>query len=505
MTSPELESALRRLARAKRLAAVFAGTTLALVLLTVASLEPGGDSAVRLDDEGRREAIAELVSRGSGVWDSHVDPDVGRVLQPDLDGRDLLGEPVSSNRFGMRERDFGPKPAGTTRVVLLGDSFVFGHGTAAEVRFGVFLERWISERSGAEVEVLHIGISSWNILAECAYLRRQLSLVEPDLVVQLVFNNDLDDVRGVRGFGERASFAPAHRRRADGVIARDALQRAAGIEVANLLLYGLDWESRERYRLAAEALGGLADAVEEGGGRYLCLAMWLYFQPLVEERLATELSDDELAYVSDAFLSDRTLWSGPQNNHWNAEGSERIAKLVYALVRERGLLPGLELPAWSEAEAEIDAIDGAGRREAADRGPLGRRLALHGVGKRLDFTQLDGRSASWINGGLDGEGYAAPYASLVLASDGGRELVVRGERLGRPELVNARTRVFADEVALGVIELEGERTFEERFPIPPAIADRGHVSVRFEATDYVYRGELLDRCVTLRLAEVAIE
>jgi lysophospholipase L1-like esterase len=499
------------LSRTRKLAVLFAATSVALGVAVAIlagkrpAAAPGPGELALLDDGVRQAAIAELVRRGSGLWDSHPDPDVARVLQPRLDGRELLGVPVSSNRFGMREREYGPKAPGTTRVVLLGDSFVFGHGTPANERVGSYLEPWLAERGSGPVEVLHLGISSWDIVAEAAFVRRQLSFLQPDLVVQMVFNNDLDDVTGVRGFGERARFAPRHRERADGIVSRDAPTLATGISAANLLLYGLDGESRDRYHVAATALTTLADAVEAVGARYVCVFMWLYFQPLVERHLTGGLEPEQIVYVPDAFLADRSLWAAPDNNHWNAAGSRRVATLLFGVIEERGLLPQLGLSTWPEARAELAAMDAAGRAEARDTGAVERRLAAHQVASRLDFTRLDARSVSQINGGVDGAGYAAPYASITLARDLGDELVVRGRRLDRPELSRGEVEVHVDEARVGTFALRGAPEIDARFALPDAILGRDLVAVKFVSPDYVYAGELLDRCVSFQLTEVRVE
>ena len=68
------------------------------------------------------------------------------------------------------------------RVVLLGDSYVYGNKVMADERLGVHLESFLNDRKAAgdvEVECLHIGIPSWNILSECAYIRRTITDYEP--------------------------------------------------------------------------------------------------------------------------------------------------------------------------------------------------------------------------------------------------------------------------------------------------------------------------------------
>src|SRR5260221_544201 len=86
------------------------------------------------------------------------------------------GKVVDSNELGLRERSFElQKPDGVTRVVILGDSFVMGYGVAADERVGTFLERLLRDHAhGAPgpIECLHFGVSTWNVVAECAFLRR---------------------------------------------------------------------------------------------------------------------------------------------------------------------------------------------------------------------------------------------------------------------------------------------------------------------------------------------
>jgi len=154
------------------LAIVCAGLGAAcLVLARAAAAPPPNDAGARFDDpEVRRAAIAELVARGAGGWDSFPDPDVGRLLQQNLAGRMFEGFAVASDALGLREGPVAiPKPKGTTRIVLLGDSFVMGEGVEADDRLGVFLAKDLRERaagSAGPIECLHFGLDTWNIVAE---------------------------------------------------------------------------------------------------------------------------------------------------------------------------------------------------------------------------------------------------------------------------------------------------------------------------------------------------
>src|SRR5262249_34673846 len=122
----------------------------------------GGVGSAVFDEEVRRAATLELVARGSGVWDTFPDATVARVLQPGLRGRGCDPFTADSNELGLRERAFElRKPAGVTRVVILGDSFVMGYGVPASDRVGVFLEKLLRDHShGATgaIECLHFGV-----------------------------------------------------------------------------------------------------------------------------------------------------------------------------------------------------------------------------------------------------------------------------------------------------------------------------------------------------------
>ena len=205
--------------------------------------------------------------------------------------REFRGVPITSNEYGMREESYAiQKPAGTTRVVFVGDSFVFGYRAAAEDRLGVFLRNFLVQRGNSEeIECLHLAASSWNILAGSSYVRRQLHLLRPDLVVHVVVANDLDDAKGARGFGALGAYSPQVRERAGGLVSQLSPPGLWPQRLQTYLMFGLDHESRERYSDAATEISTLAAAVEAQGGRYLMLAGWESFNPMVSRHLASAL------------------------------------------------------------------------------------------------------------------------------------------------------------------------------------------------------------------------
>lgn len=498
-----------------KLAAAFGATSLALALvagylvLTKPSAELGSDfnlqAALDADPELRQQVIDQLATSGGGHWDSHNDPDVARVMRPKVES-DKAGIVYRANRFGIREGEYRiPKQPNTLRVVLLGDSFVFGNGAGQDQRFGVHLERFLRERSGQErlkPEVLHIGIGSWNIVSECAFLRRQLSLMQPDLVLHLIVTNDLDDTSGSRGFGAFAAFTPQHRDRADGIIQMRHPEYRMNLGTTNHLLRAFDFESRERYARAGDAIRRLVDALGRMGAPYVLSSRWPGMQNLVTENLAPFLEPEQLAWFSTDAVVDKRYWLAENDPHWNDEGQEWAAKLYYALIVERDLLPQLELEPWDEAEALRVEVFGAGEREAENprrRDPF----KVRPVTEEVDLADMQA-SASQFNGGIDGDGLVSPYCSLMLRNVRNGTVRIEGKTLDRPELDGAEVSVFADERPLGTFTIQSGEPIDASWVLPKQVRDREFLSVRMQSNDYVYVGDQLDHCVVFELTRVSI-
>ena len=98
------------------------------------------------------------------------------------------------NGQGMREDRDVPyeKPAGTKRIVSLGDSFTVGYEVEGDETFASVLERALAVR-GIPVEVLNAGVSGYSTAEEALYLERELYKYSPDLVLISYYGNDLVD------------------------------------------------------------------------------------------------------------------------------------------------------------------------------------------------------------------------------------------------------------------------------------------------------------------------
>jgi lysophospholipase L1-like esterase len=168
---------MRRVVR--RIAFVLAGVAGGLVagdaLIDVAARQPGVD-----------------VPRGMYVADAGA----GYRLAPDFHG--FLKTPtftidVQTNELGLRGPPLRDRRDGHRRLLLLGDSFVFGYAVAASEMIGAFLERELAVDSPG-IEVLSAGAPGYGPVHELFLLRRLLCDVQPDVVVLGFFcGNDVPD------------------------------------------------------------------------------------------------------------------------------------------------------------------------------------------------------------------------------------------------------------------------------------------------------------------------
>ena len=119
-----------------------------------------------------------------GLYTLH--PQIGWTLTPGFSGRFRKADfdiSVQASRDGLRDRDYGPKPAGTLRVLGLGDSFAFGWGVENEESVFKVLERSLNADGGRPVEVVNGGVPGFGTYEALQLLQTVGLRYEPDLVV----------------------------------------------------------------------------------------------------------------------------------------------------------------------------------------------------------------------------------------------------------------------------------------------------------------------------------
>jgi len=170
----------------------FLTLTLPALMLTVLAAGAGVEAWVRW----RWDPL-----KGSpGFFES--DPMRRQRLAPDYTGW-FAGVPVHINRLGFRDdREYSlAKGASTFRILVLGDSVTFGHGSVGEHTYPFLLEQKLKAwRPDVDWQVWNLGVPGYNTSQELAYLLQVGPTFHPDLVIVGFFENDLiqnDDVPSV--------------------------------------------------------------------------------------------------------------------------------------------------------------------------------------------------------------------------------------------------------------------------------------------------------------------
>ena len=104
----------------------------------------------------------------------------------------FAGVPVTINSRGWRDGEFSlKKPAGVRRIMVVGDSVVFGYGVELEDMFPKVLERGLNSRGTGRYEVIALGGAGGNTYSQSRIIKENVAIYDPDLVI-LAFNlNDI--------------------------------------------------------------------------------------------------------------------------------------------------------------------------------------------------------------------------------------------------------------------------------------------------------------------------
>ncbi len=129
-----------------------------------------------------------------GLW--VYDRTKGWFHRRDAAGASPLGGPdaasIRTNALGLRG---GPwrdaKPAATRRVVVVGDSYVFGVGLDEEHTLSARLQRMLSNE-GQAYEVVNLGVAGYSTDQEYVLFQELAGRLAPDVVVLVVCDNDFE-------------------------------------------------------------------------------------------------------------------------------------------------------------------------------------------------------------------------------------------------------------------------------------------------------------------------
>lgn len=152
--------------------------------------------------------------------------------------------PVRINAAGRRDLDRAiAKPAGTFRILLLGDSFVEAMQVPIDATFARQLESILNARGGPPVEVLSMGVSGYGTASELLYYLREGRAYRPDLVMLAFYagndvrnNSPLLEVDLIPAYDASGAIDRVSSRKGDGKEPRGWLRSEAYAYFRKLIL-----------------------------------------------------------------------------------------------------------------------------------------------------------------------------------------------------------------------------------------------------------------------------
>lgn len=323
-----------------------------------------------------RDFISERVRRTSdAAWrldwiDRHRDgvevyysfdvyhPTRGWALKPNVRDADPYGpSSLNSNSAGMRGLDeFTEQPAdGTTRIVLIGDSFAFGEEVADHETFAHQLEELLPQ-----VEVLNLGVHGYGHDQMLVYLREEGLRYHPDIVIVGFVQDDME-----RNMLEFRDYAKPRFELADGALAlRNSPVPAPGdmlareryrsrfLDLVDMVSQATLWRSGVNQRRMEAVTAALLDEIAGESAAAGAVTAFLYLPHSEEltnpgltldaERFFTDYCDEREAIclnLRPAFLHRMAQGFAVKTpGHWHGSGHELVAEALSAFLAERGLV-----------------------------------------------------------------------------------------------------------------------------------------------------------------------
>lgn len=100
---------------------------------------------------------------------------------------------IQTNRFSLRDENFSEsKPQGETRLLLLGDSYLFDHGVAQSGLFLTLLAGSLGTDFSGSWQLINPGLGSYATHEEWAHAELWADRLDVDAIVPLYTFNDAD-------------------------------------------------------------------------------------------------------------------------------------------------------------------------------------------------------------------------------------------------------------------------------------------------------------------------
>jgi len=133
-------------------------------------------------------------------------PFINYTAKKNTAGKEIHYEPgvyfqTTTNSDGFRTRKFLPKFDETFRVILLGDSFVYGLNANDNETLAIQLEKSYQKNISKKIEVLSLGVSGYSTLNYAGIARTYFDYLKPDLIIVCIDESDFnEDINILKNF-----------------------------------------------------------------------------------------------------------------------------------------------------------------------------------------------------------------------------------------------------------------------------------------------------------------
>jgi hypothetical protein len=277
---------------------------------------------------------------------SVYDSQLGWRNIPDSTGS-TYGNAVQINSHGLRDREYAwKKPPDVKRILVLGDSYVWGYGVAQNEIFTEVLEDSLASEP-PKWEVINTGVSGWGTDQQYLYLLQEGFRYSPDLVVVAYFiGNDTHNCLSSKQYGiSKPVFVDTSLKVANVPVPdpRAAKNKLMDLEVPT---------KADPIDLTVAILAEMGKQCADRDCDFVFVKFGMFHQAFHtsdflgwNERLIAEtppLAHVHLLDLDEAFterqISQDELLLGNYDGHWNAFGHEAVAQILERFLREQGLL-----------------------------------------------------------------------------------------------------------------------------------------------------------------------
>lgn len=280
-----------------------------------------------------------------------IEEPIGYRFPPGMSGT-YYGVSVQTNSLGMRDREVpSSKETGEFRILILGDSVVFGYGVEFEDSIPYRLEQILNEEASGtrRYRTLNMGVPSYNTEQELTQLQQTGLALKPDLVVLVFVRNDIEEKMWV--FEKRAGWLEDFVQRSYAlslafVIYRNSLQAIGSSDRPEVSSGYTSYEvDNERWLAIDRSLTEIHRSLRDAGIPFLVVTDAPLEGPHAEllrnvaEREGFPIRDIDI--YSDPRWADQprlSLRNSRIDGHCNPEGCRAIATLLNERIVELGFL-----------------------------------------------------------------------------------------------------------------------------------------------------------------------